>query len=73
MLSVPLWVSGLPSSRAGSLPHLNAVTCGSEPAREGAGTAEQGLLAETHPVLFLGGFHRLQHRQQAVITIALQR
>ena len=28
-------VTGSPPSRAGSLPHWNAISCGSEPAREG--------------------------------------
>ena len=31
-----------------------------------------GLVVKVHAVLGLGGFHRLQHRQQAIIAVALQ-
>ncbi|PMZ02744.1 hypothetical protein C1Y08_14915 [Pseudomonas sp. FW306-02-F02-AA] len=31
------------------------------------------LFAEGHAMFGLGGLHRLQHRQQAIVTIAFQR
>ncbi|KAA0988222.1 hypothetical protein FQ192_17255 [Pseudomonas sp. ANT_J12] len=34
---------------------------------------DAGLVGKRHPMLLFGGLHRLQHRQQAIITIAFQR